>query len=122
MIARALTVTGTVVMTFVFTAAAQESGCTPAERRAALRAMQAQVLAVAPQRLDSLEKAIQPGELLDNWILSHGHVVFARSGAVPVGNARAKDPWPQLLQYAPSPSSSPSEWLDFNGPDGPYRS
>jgi hypothetical protein len=28
---------------------------------------------------------------------------------------------PQLLQYAPSPSSSPAEWLDFNGPDGPYR-
>jgi hypothetical protein len=28
---------------------------------------------------------------------------------------------PQLPQYAPSPHSSPSEWLDYNGPDGPYR-
>ena len=89
-------------MTFVSTAAAQGSGCTQAERRDALRAMQAQVLAVAPRRLDSLEKAIQPGELLGNWILSHGHVVFAHSGAVPVGNARAKDPWPQLL-HTPLP-------------------
>ena len=89
-------------MTLV-SAAAQGSGCTPAERRDALRAMQAQALAVAPRRLDSLEKAIQPGGLLGNWILSHGHVVFAHSGAVPVGNARAMDPWPQLLQYAPSP-------------------
>ena len=70
MIARALTVTGTAVMTFVSTAAAQGSGCTSAERRDALGAMQAQVLAVAPQRLDSLEKAFQPGELLGNWILS----------------------------------------------------
>jgi hypothetical protein len=121
LIARALAVSGTAVMTFVSTAAAQGPGCTPAERRDALRAMQAQVLAVAPRRLDSLEKAIQPGELLGNWILSHGHVVFAHSGAVPVGNARAIDPWPQLLQYAPSPASSPTAWLDFNGPDGPYR-
>jgi len=102
LIARALTVSGAAVMTLV-SAAAQGSGCTPAERRDALRAMQAQALAVAPRRLDSLEKAIQPGGLLGNWILSHGHVVFAHSGAVPVGNARAMDPWPQLLQYAPSP-------------------
>jgi hypothetical protein len=50
-IARALTVTGA-VMTLASTAAAQRSGCTPAARRDALRAMQAQVLAVAPQRLD----------------------------------------------------------------------
>jgi hypothetical protein len=74
LIARALAVSGTAVMTFVSTAAAQGSGCTPAERRDALRAMQAQVLAVAPRRLDSLEKAIHPGELLGNWILSHGPI------------------------------------------------
>ena len=121
LIARALTVSGTAVMTFVSAAAAQGAGCTPAERRDALRALQAQVLAATPQRLDSLEKAIQPGGVLAEWILSHGHVVFAHSGAVPVGNARATNPWPQLLQYAPSPDRSPSEWLDYNGPDGPYR-
>ena len=56
---RAFVVTGIAVMTFVSTAAAQGSGCMPAERRDALRAIQAQVLAVAPRRLDSLEKAIQ---------------------------------------------------------------
>ena len=121
LIARTLMLAGTVVMTFASTGAAQSSDCTVEERRDVLRAMQAQVLEVAPRQLDSLEKAIQPRGVLAAWILSHGHVVFAHSGAVPVGNARAKDPWPQLLQYAPSPSSSPSEWLDFNGPDGPYR-
>jgi hypothetical protein len=46
---------------------------------------------------------------------------MAHTGAVPIGNRRAKDPMPQLLQYAPSPLSSPTDWLDYNGPDGPYR-
>lgn len=97
-IARTFALAGTLVMTFVSLDAAQVSDCTIEERRDVLRAMQAQVLEVAPRRLDSLEKAIQPRGVLAAWILSHGHVVFAHSGAVPVGNARAKDPWPQLLQ------------------------
>ena len=103
LIARTLTLAGTVVMTFASTSAAQGSDCTVEERRDALRAMQAQVLEVAPRQLDSLEKAIQPRGVLAAWILSHGHVVFAHSGAVPVGNARAKDPWPQLLQCTSFP-------------------
>lgn len=27
---------------------------------------------------------------------------------------------PHLLIYRPSPSSPPDDWLDFDGPDGPY--
>jgi hypothetical protein len=95
---RSTMLAATVVLTFVSTNTAQSENCTVEERRDALRAMQAQVLAVAPQRLDLLEKAIQAGGPLAQWIMSHGHVVFAHSGAVPVGNARAKDPLPQLLR------------------------
>jgi hypothetical protein len=47
-------------------------------------------------------------------------VVLAH-GAVPVGNIRATALWPHLLLYAPSPSSAPSDWRDFDGPDGPYQ-
>jgi hypothetical protein len=82
--------------------------------------MQAEVLALAPHRLDSLVKAIEPGGPLAGFILSHGHVVLAH-GAVPVGNIRATAPWPHLLLYAPSLSSAPSDWRDFDGPDGPYQ-
>jgi len=98
-----------------------ETGCTAEERREALRALQTQVLQAVPRQLDSLEKAIQPGGPLSGCRLGHGHVVMAHTGAVPVGCSRAKGPMPQLLQYAPSPSSSPADWLDFDGPDGPYR-
>jgi hypothetical protein len=98
---------------------ARETGCTPEQRREALRALQTQVLQAAPRQLDSLEKAIQPGGPLAGWGLSHGHVVLATAGAVALDNLKAKDPMPQLLLYAPSPSSSPADWLDFDGPDGP---
>jgi len=101
--------------------AAQEHGCTLDERREALRALQSQVLKVAPTKLDSLKDAVQPGGPLAGGRLTHGHVVMAHTGAAPVSTRRAKDPMPQLLQYAPSPSSSPAEWLDFDGPDGPYH-
>ena len=107
-------------MNSIGTALAQERHCTAQERRDALRSMQAEVLALAPPRLDSLVKAIAPGGPLAGWIMSHGHVVLAH-GAVPVGNIRATAPWPHLLLYAPSPSSTPSDWRDFDGPDGPYQ-
>ena len=70
MIARALTLAGSMLVTFAATSGAQDSNCTAAERRAVLRSMQAEVLKVAPRRLDSLEKAIQPGGVLAQWILS----------------------------------------------------
>jgi hypothetical protein len=105
----------------VSVAGAQETGCTSEERREALRALQSEVLRVAPRQLDSLQAAVQAGGPLAGWGMGHGHVVMAHTGAVPVGNRRTKDPWPQLLQYAPSPSSSPADWLDWDGPDGPYR-
>ena len=100
---------------------AQHTGCTPEQRREVLRALQTQVLAVAPRQLDSLEHAVQPGGLLAGWRLSHGHVVIAGGGAVPLDHLKAKDPMPPLLLYAPSPASAPADWLDFDGPDGPYR-
>src|SRR4051812_18941429 len=105
----------------ISTVMAQKSSCTLEERRDALRAVQAQTFQVAPRHLDTLETGIQPGGPLAGWMLSHGDVVFAHSGAAVVGNPRANDPWPQLLEYAPSKSSSPSDWVDFEGPDGPYR-
>jgi hypothetical protein len=98
-----------------------ETGCSLEERRAALREIQEQVLAAVPERLDSLEKAIQPGGPLAGWGLGHGYVVLAGSGAVGVDNIKAKEPVPQLLLYAPSPASKPRDWLDFDGPDNPYR-
>ena len=68
-----------------------------------------------------MDRAIQAGGPLAGWRLTHGHVVMAHSGAVPVGNLAAKEPLPQLLQYAPSSASNPRDWLDFDGEDGPYR-
>jgi len=117
---RMLVLTVLVVMNSVGTASAQDAPCTREQRREALRSMQAEVLALAPNRLDSLVTAIEPGGPLAGWILSHGHVVLAH-GAVPVANVRATSPWPHLLLYAPSPSSTPSDWRDFDGPDGPYQ-
>jgi hypothetical protein len=95
--------------------------CTPEARLAALRALQEQVLQVVPRQVDSLEKAIQPGGPLAGWRLSHGLVVLSSAGAVAVDNITAKEPVPPVLLYAPSPSSSPAAWTDFDGEDGPYR-
>jgi hypothetical protein len=107
-------------------AAAQETSCTQEERREALRTLQRQVLQLVPRELESLDKAIEPGGPLAGYRFPHGHVVMAHSGAVPIGNLRANPysverPMPQILQYAPSPTSNPRDWLDFNGEDGPYR-
>ena len=118
---RVLALMGIALTCCISIAWAQETGCTPDERREALRGLQDQVLQFAPPQLDSLQHALQPNGPLAGWRLPHGHVVMAHTGAVPVGNGRAKDPLPQLLQYAPSASSSPADWLDFDGPDGPYR-
>lgn len=101
--------------------AARRADCTPEQRRDSLRALQARVLRVAPTQLESLEEAVQPGGALAGWQLSHGLVVLASAGAVGVDNIEARDPMPQLLLYAPSPSTSPDDWLDFDGSDGPYR-
>jgi hypothetical protein len=95
--------------------------CTPEQRDAALRANQAAVLGVAPDTLASLTDAIGPGGPLAGWQLTHGLVVLAGAGAVAVYGSAARAPMPPVLLYAPSASSSPSEWLDFAGSDGPYR-
>jgi hypothetical protein len=101
-------------------AAAAAGECTATQRGEALRAMQDEVLAIAPRRLPSLDAAIRPGGRLAGWRLSHGHVVLAEAGAVGVDDIRAQPPMPQLLLYAPSPASAPTDWLDFDGEDGPY--
>jgi hypothetical protein len=100
---------------------AQQTGCTSEQHREVLRALQTQVLAGAPRHLESIEHAVQPGGPLAGWRLSRGHVVIAGGGAVPLDHLKAKDPMPPLLLYAPSPATAPADWLDFDGPDGPYR-
>jgi hypothetical protein len=100
--------------------AARSTDCSPDARAATLRAMQTEVLAVAPRRVESLETATRPGGPLAGWRLSHGHVVLAGAGGVGVDNVRAVPPTPQLLLYAPSPTSSPDDWLDWDRGDGPY--
>lgn len=95
--------------------------CTADERREALRGIQSGVLGVAPREVRSLERAVQPGGELDGFRLSHGLVVLSGAGGVAVDNLNAQPPLPPLLIYAPSPSSSPSDWLDFDGEEGPYQ-
>jgi hypothetical protein len=95
--------------------------CTPEQRRAVLRDLQTQVVQVAPREIESLIEAIGPHGPLAGWRLSHGHVVIAGGGSMPVDNLEATPPMPPLLLYAPSAESSPEDWLDFDGPDGPYR-
>jgi hypothetical protein len=104
-----------------FARSSADTGCTPDERSHELRAVQSSVLRAVPERVDSLPDAIRPGGPLAGWHLSHGLVVLDGSGGVGVDNIAAKDPTPQLLLYAPSPSSTPDDWLDFDDPDGPYR-
>jgi hypothetical protein len=105
----------------VSVAGAQNPTCTPEERREVLRALQRQILELAPRRIQSLEAATRPGGPLASWVYSHGHVIMAHTGAAPLTSRSAKEPMPQLLQYAPSPTTSPRDWLDFDGDDGPYR-
>lgn len=99
----------------------QNGGCTPAQRNEVLRSWQSLVQRTFPREVQSLTDATRPGGPLQGWRLSHGHVVIAGGGAVPLDNANNKAPMPQILMYAPSPSSSPADWIDFDGPDGPYR-
>jgi hypothetical protein len=106
---RTVVLTVLVVITCVRAASAQDAPCTPERRREAVRSMQAEVLGLAPNRLDSLVKAIEPGGPLAGWIMSHGHIVLAH-GAVPVGNIRATSPWPHLLLFlGPGGLSLPEE-------------
>jgi hypothetical protein len=99
---------------------ANEPPCTPEQREAVLRELQQTVLSSFPHQLESLSEALKVGGPLESWHLSHGLVVMANSGAVSVG-IRRPGTLPQLLFYAPSSSSRPENWLDFDGPDGPYR-
>ena len=96
------------------------TGCRPDERSGMLRELQQAVFKLAPQRIASLDKAILPGGPLAGWRLSHGLVVLAGAGAVALDSMTTRYPQPQLLLYAPSRTSSPKDWLDFAGPDGPY--
>ena len=102
-------------------APAQQAGCTPAERNAALHRLEREVVESVPREITSLADAVKPDGRLAGWMLAHGHVVLAGSGAVVLSNNAARMPAPQLLMYAPSPASAPADWLDFDGPDGPYR-
>ena len=99
---------------------AARAPCTPEQREAVLEAMQARVLEAAPARVESLSEAVEPGGALDGWRLAHGHVVLEGAGAVPLDNLDAAPPLPPLLLYAPSPATTPDDWLDFDGDDGPY--
>ena len=101
--------------------AAPREGCTPAQRRDALREAQAEVTRSVPLELESLDKALAEGGPLEQWQLSHGHVVLAGAGGVAVHNLEAEAPLPQVLLYAPSPTSAPESWLDFEGEEGPYH-
>ena len=96
-------------------------GCSPHERREALEAMQSEVLQAAPTDLASFASALEPGGSLEGWGLSHGYVVLSTAGAVAIDNLQAAPPLPPLLLYEPSPESRPRDWLDFDGPDDPYR-
>jgi hypothetical protein len=97
------------------------TNCGTQRRAEVLRSLQRQVLQSVPHQLDSLEDATKRGGRLEGWRLSHGHVVLAGAGAVAVDNTHMRPPMPQLLLYAPAPSSSPADWIDFDGPDGPYQ-
>jgi hypothetical protein len=89
-------------------------------REDTLRALQERVMRVVPRELGSLESAVAQGGLLEGFELSHGHVVLSGMG-VSLVKIGARDPMPQLLFYRPSASSSPEEWLDFDGANPPYR-
>lgn len=102
-------------------AAQPEGACSTQEREQVLRDMQAEALSAAPAELESLARAVEPGGLLDGWRLSHGFVALATAGAVAADNLEAAPPLPPLLLYEPSPASSSADWLDFDGPDDPYR-
>jgi hypothetical protein len=100
---------------------ASPMGCTAAQRRDALRGVQEEVLRLAPREVASLGAATRADGPLAGWQLSHGHVVLASAGAVAVDNVGMRGPMPLVLLYAPSPSSPPEAWLDWDGEDGPYR-
>ena len=122
LIACALMATGIAVMTSVSTAAAaQGSGCTPAERRDALRAMQAQVLAVAPDDSIRSRRRSDRGNRSATGSCRTGTSCLHTQERFLSGMPARKTRGLSFCRYAPSPSSPPSEWLDFNGPDGPYR-
>jgi len=99
----------------------QPAACTAKQRNQMLRSLQTRVLAHLPQRVDALDRAVAPGGPLAGWMLSHGLVVLAGSGGVAVHKLDVTYPLPQVLIYAPSSESSPTDWLDFDGPDGPYQ-
>ena len=102
-------------------ARAASPSCAPAQRREALREAQAEVTRAVPLELPSLDKATAEGGPLERWQLSHGHVVLAGAGGVAVHNLEVPAPLPQVLIYAPSATSAPESWLDFDGEEGPYR-
>ena len=97
-----------------------ENSCSP-EQRDVLRAMQVEVTNAVPSQLPSFAEALAPGGPLAGWHLSHGYVVLDTAGAVATDNVEAAPPLPQLLLYEPSPESDADDWLDFDGPDDPYR-
>lgn len=100
---------------------AEALNCSPETRRDVLRAMQAEVLRSVPSELPSFERALGPGGPLAGWRLSHGYVALATAGAVAVDNLEAVPPRPPVLLYEPATTSAPARWLDFDGPDDPYR-
>ena len=91
----------------------------PEDCEAHLARLQRQVLDRFPHRLDSIRKHVtDERSTLFGYELSHGDVVLAGMGLTLVQFADSTKP--ELLFYWPAEASA-SEWLDFDGPDGPYE-
>lgn len=81
--------------------------------------MQQSVTDRFPRVVQSMDAALaDEGSSLSGYFLGHGSVILAGMGLT---LAQFEDSSkPNLLFYWPT-DSSPSEWLDFDGPDDPYR-
>jgi hypothetical protein len=81
--------------------------------------MQQRVTERFPRVIQSMETALaDSSSSLSGYFLGHGSVILAGMGLT---LGQFEDPSkPNLLFYWPT-DSPPSEWLDFDGPDDPYR-
>lgn len=99
--------------------ASRPAGAQAVDCRKELARKQADVLTTFPREVASLRDAIARADgPLVGYELSHGDVVLAGMG---VTLTQFSDPdRPELLFYWPM-EAPPSEWLDFDGEDGPYE-
>lgn len=84
-----------------------------------LAGLQQDLLAAFPHHVESIRSEIaRENGPLTGYALSHGDVVLKGMGLTLV---QFDDPGrPELLFYRPTEAPA-SEWLDFDGPDGPYE-